>query len=66
MQETTNLIEQLENALYAIQLSISTLKGDSDPNQLCLFGPPPHIEISEQPDQLNILVKSYRKIPIKR
>ncbi|WP_423186847.1 hypothetical protein ACO1PK_01120 [Alishewanella sp. d11] len=59
MQETTNLIEQLEHALYAIQLSISTLKGDSDPNQLCLFGPPPHIEIAERKDQLLIVVKKH-------
>lgn len=57
MQKNDPLINQLEQALFAIQLSISTLKGDADPHQLQLFGPPPQIEISEQNGQLTIRVK---------
>lgn len=57
MQKNDPLINQLEQALFAIQLSISTLKGDTDPHQLQLFGPPPQIEITEHRGHLCILVK---------
>lgn len=57
MQNTNKLIKDLEQALFAIQLSISTLKGDNDPRQQHLFGPPPQIEITEHHGQLCILVK---------
>lgn len=57
MQENSKLLTQLEQALFAIKLSISTLKGDNDPRQLHLFGPPPQIEITEHRGHLCILVK---------